>query len=37
VLAERLDGLAERLKSWKVNETVAEWVRLPLAPFIVSA
>ena len=36
VLAERLDGLAKRLKSWKVKETVAEWVRLPLAPFIAS-
>jgi len=36
VLAERLDGLAKRLKSWKVKATVAEWVRLPLALFIVS-
>jgi hypothetical protein len=36
VLVERLDGLAKRLKSWKVNVIVVEWIRFPLAPVIVS-
>jgi len=36
MFAEMLDGLAKRLKSWKVKATVAEWVMLPLAPLIVS-
>ena len=36
VLSERLEGLADRLKSRKVNVAEAVWVRLPLAPVIVS-
>jgi hypothetical protein len=36
MLVERLDGLAKRLKSWKVNAIVVEWIRFPLAPVIVS-
>lgn len=34
-LIERLEGLAERLKSWKTNVTVVVCVILPLAPVIV--
>src|SRR2546422_8632991 len=30
VLIERLEGFADRLKSWKVNVAVAVWVKLPL-------
>src|SRR3989442_10971478 len=30
VLIERLEGFADRLKSWKVNVAVAVWGKLPL-------
>jgi hypothetical protein len=36
VLTERLLGFAARLKSRKMNVADAEWVKLPLAPVIVS-
>jgi len=36
VLIERLGGLAERLKSWKLKITVVECTNDPLAPVIVS-
>ena len=35
VLMERLEGFADRLKSWKVNVAVAVWVKLPLMPVTV--
>jgi hypothetical protein len=36
LLIERLDGLAERLKSWKLKIEVAERTSDPLIPVIVS-
>jgi hypothetical protein len=35
-LMERLEGFAERVKSWNVNVVVAAWVKLPLVPVTVN-
>jgi hypothetical protein len=36
VLIDRLDGFADKPKSWKLNVEDAEWVKLPVVPVIVS-
>ena len=36
VFRDRLDGLAVRLKSWKLNVADAAWFKFPLVPEILS-